>query len=102
MTTPAARTPKTPGRVLGAGLSFLLSTATFPAFAQERPTMTPEAFDSAKQTYFEQCVGCHGVLRKGATGKPLLPEVKAKAADGSETVTGTLKLGQDRLERIIA
>jgi nitrite reductase (NO-forming)/hydroxylamine reductase len=102
MTTPAARTPKTPGLVLGAGLSFLLSTAAFPAFAQEQPTMSPKAFDSAKQTYFEQCAGCHGVLRKGATGKPLLPEVKTKAADGTETVTGTLKLGQDRLERIIA
>jgi nitrite reductase (NO-forming)/hydroxylamine reductase len=88
--------------VLGAGLSFLLSTAAFPAFAQEQPTMSPKAFDSAKQTYFEQCAGCHGVLRKGATGKPLLPEVKTKAADGTETVTGTLKLGQDRLERIIA
>ncbi|PKQ13634.1 MAG: nitrite reductase [Alphaproteobacteria bacterium HGW-Alphaproteobacteria-1] len=88
--------------MLGAGLSFLLSTAALPAFAQEQPTMTPEAFDAAKQTYFEQCAGCHGVLRKGATGKPLLPELKTKAADGTETVTGTLKLGQDRLERIIA
>jgi nitrite reductase (NO-forming)/hydroxylamine reductase len=25
--------------------------------------------------YFERCAGCHGVLRKGATGKPLTPDI---------------------------
>src|SRR5690606_41055696 len=28
-----------------------------------------------KQIYFERCAGCHGVLRKGATGKPLTPDI---------------------------
>ena len=35
------------------------------------PAMTQEEFDHSKQIYFERCAGCHGVLRKGATGKPL-------------------------------
>ncbi|MFM9842324.1 MAG: cytochrome D1 domain-containing protein [Dongiaceae bacterium] len=39
------------------------------------PTLTAEEFTSAKQIYFERCAGCHGVLRKGATGKPLTPDV---------------------------
>lgn len=37
------------------------------------PAMTQAEFDQARQIYFERCAGCHGVLRKGATGKPLTP-----------------------------
>mgnify|MGYP006171507287 CR=1 FL=1 len=39
------------------------------------PPMTAAEFDRAKQIYFERCAGCHGVLRKGATGKPLTPDL---------------------------
>jgi nitrite reductase (NO-forming) / hydroxylamine reductase len=39
------------------------------------PPMTQAEFDKARQTYFERCAGCHGVLRKGATGKPLTPDI---------------------------
>ncbi|WIM07055.1 MAG: nitrite reductase [Candidatus Nitricoxidivorans perseverans] len=35
------------------------------------PPMTKAEFERGKQIYFERCAGCHGVLRKGATGKPL-------------------------------
>ena len=45
------------------------------------PDMTQAEFDIATKLYFERCAGCHGVLRKGATGKNLLPETKTKAAD---------------------
>jgi nitrite reductase (NO-forming)/hydroxylamine reductase len=38
------------------------------------PPMSKEEFARGRQVYFERCAGCHGVLRKGATGKPLLPE----------------------------
>jgi nitrite reductase (NO-forming)/hydroxylamine reductase len=34
-------------------------------------------FTWAKQTYFERCAGCHGTLRKGATGPALTPDVTA-------------------------
>ena len=39
------------------------------------PPMTKAEFDNARQIYFERCAGCHGVLRKGATGKPLTPDI---------------------------
>ena len=48
----------------------------------EGPTMTKAEYNSAKQTYFERCAGCHGVLRKGATGKPLTTDItRVKGAD---------------------
>jgi len=46
------------------------------------PPLTKAEFDRAKQIFFERCAGCHGVLRKGATGKPLTPDItKAKGTD---------------------
>jgi nitrite reductase (NO-forming) / hydroxylamine reductase len=53
------------------------------------PPMTKVEFDRAKQIYFERCAGCHGVLRKGATGKPLTPDI-------------TLSKGTDYLKTFIA
>ena len=38
------------------------------------PILTKEEFSKANKIYFERCAGCHGVLRKGATGKPLIPK----------------------------
>jgi nitrite reductase (NO-forming)/hydroxylamine reductase len=46
------------------------------------PPMTAAEFERAKQIYFERCAGCHGVLRKGATGKPLTPDItQARGTD---------------------
>ncbi len=39
------------------------------------PRMSEPEFDKAKRIFFERCAGCHGVLRKGATGKPLTPDI---------------------------
>ena len=39
------------------------------------PTLSAAEFDTAQKLYFERCAGCHGVLRKGATGKPLTPDI---------------------------
>ena len=39
------------------------------------PPMTEAEFERGRQIYFERCAGCHGVLRKGATGKPLTPDI---------------------------
>ncbi|KAE9627239.1 c-type cytochrome [Parasedimentitalea maritima] len=88
-------------RTLGVGFALLLGSTAAPALA-EGPTLSEEAFDASKQLYFEQCAGCHGVLRKGATGKNLEPVVKTTKADGTVVEGGTLKLGQERLEKIIA
>jgi nitrite reductase (NO-forming)/hydroxylamine reductase len=46
------------------------------------PTLTKAEFERAKQIYFERCAGCHGVLRKGATGKALTPDItRGKGTD---------------------
>lgn len=46
------------------------------------PPMTEAEFQRGTKIYFERCAGCHGVLRKGATGKPLTPDVTlAKGSD---------------------
>ncbi len=42
------------------------------------PPMTKAEFAEAKRIFFERCAGCHGVLRKGATGKPLTPDITRK------------------------
>ena len=59
------------------------------AVAADEPTLSPEAKAASAKVYFERCAGCHGILRKGATGKNLEP-VNSK------------KLGQSRLEKIIS
>jgi nitrite reductase (NO-forming)/hydroxylamine reductase len=39
------------------------------------PPMTEAEFAHGKEIFFQRCAGCHGVLRKGATGKPLTPDI---------------------------
>ncbi|NMG45173.1 nitrite reductase [Aromatoleum toluvorans] len=41
----------------------------------DAPKMSKAEFDKARNIYFQRCAGCHGVLRKGATGKPLTPDI---------------------------
>ncbi len=53
------------------------------------PTLSEADFEKAQLHYFQRCAGCHGVLRKGATGKNLEPK-------------NMLKKGQKRLEKIIS
>ncbi len=56
--------------------------------AADEPTLSEADFEKAKSLYFQRCAGCHGTLRKGATGKNLEPK-------------NTKRLGQNRLEKII-
>jgi nitrite reductase (NO-forming)/hydroxylamine reductase len=72
----------------GVAVGTALLAGTISAGAQE-PTLSPQAKDHSKNLYFQRCAGCHGVLRKGATGKNLEPD-------------NMKKLGQSRLERIIS
>ena len=102
---------------LGGVFTFLLLTAPDNLFASDNKTKTPETkymgtpspikFNPPKKSeasktlltdaenlhankvYFERCAGCHGVLRKGATGKPL-------------TTDKTRPLGTRYLESFIA
>jgi nitrite reductase (NO-forming)/hydroxylamine reductase len=42
------------------------------------PALSDAEFKEATEIYFERCAGCHGVLRKGATGKPLTTDITRK------------------------
>ncbi|MDK8873696.1 MULTISPECIES: nitrite reductase [Paracoccus] len=39
------------------------------------PALSDAQYNEANKIYFERCAGCHGVLRKGATGKALTPDL---------------------------
>ncbi len=58
-----------------AGGSPLANEPMYQSTNPKAPPMTQAEFDKARQIYFERCAGCHGVLRKGATGKPLTPDI---------------------------
>ncbi len=72
------------GAASGIDAKFVTSGAGLPPKVQ----LTEKEFSIAKTVYFERCAGCHGVLRKGATGKPLTTEI-------------TRKLGTDYLKNFI-
>lgn len=70
------------------------SVSEQPAVVGEAPTLSDEDFAWAKQTFFERCAGCHGTLRKGATGPALTPDVtlpKGTLALSSIIFNGTTK-----------
>jgi nitrite reductase (NO-forming) / hydroxylamine reductase len=46
-----------------------------PGRKPDDPVITADEFQKATKIYFERCAGCHGVLRKGATGKPLTTDI---------------------------
>ena len=58
-----------------AGTSPLAGEPMVQSTNPKAPPMTVAEFDAARKIYFERCAGCHGVLRKGATGKPLTPDI---------------------------
>lgn len=67
------------------------------AFAKKKfKPLNAAQFEQANKMYFERCAGCHGVLRKGATGKNLEPQ-----PNKAKKTKGTLKLGTKRLAKII-
>jgi len=63
------------------------------ALAAEVPELSDEQFKQAEFTYFDRCSGCHGALRKGATGpnisdvemkKKTLPELEKTIFEGTD------------------
>jgi nitrite reductase (NO-forming)/hydroxylamine reductase len=81
--------------LLATCMGLAVSTGVSAAKEAFKPLNDAE-FEEAKSMYFQRCAGCHGVLRKGATGKSLEPQPnKAKKSKG------TLKLGTKRLTKII-
>ncbi len=76
---------------LQAGGSPLSTDAMHQDVNPKAPPMTEKEFEQSKQIYFERCAGCHGVLRKGATGKPLTTDITLER--GSEYLKTFIKYG---------
>jgi nitrite reductase (NO-forming)/hydroxylamine reductase len=57
----------------------------------DAPPISKEEFGRATTIFFERCAGCHGVLRKGATGKPLTPELTR--AKGTQYLEALINFG---------
>ncbi|NJD87414.1 MAG: nitrite reductase [Betaproteobacteria bacterium] len=74
-----------------AGGSPLAAVDMYQDINPKAPPMTKAEFDKARQIYFERCAGCHGVLRKGATGKPLTPNITLER--GTEYLKVFIKYG---------
>ena len=55
------------------------------------PVLSEAEFATATELYFQRCAGCHGVLRKGATGKPLTPDITL--AKGTEYLKALITYG---------
>lgn len=68
--------PVTPAEMnYQAGGSPLAAEPMYQSTNPKAPAMTQAEFEQGRKIYFERCAGCHGVLRKGATGKPLTPDI---------------------------
>ncbi len=55
------------------------------------PDISEAEFAESTKIYFERCAGCHGVLRKGATGKPLTPDITQQR--GTEYLKVLINMG---------
>ena len=74
-----------------AGGSPLAGTDMHQNVNPKAPPMTKAEFDEGRKIYFERCAGCHGVLRKGATGKALTTDITLER--GSEYLKTFIKYG---------
>ncbi|MBZ0215431.1 MAG: nitrite reductase, partial [Fimbriimonadaceae bacterium] len=62
--------------LLPAALAFGISGGVASAANDgDLPVLSDEELGHANKIYFERCAGCHGVLPKGATGKPLTTDI---------------------------
>lgn len=74
--TPAADHGTTPGGQYQPSMTTLADIQVeIPGRKDGDPVMTQEEFQHGTEIYFQRCAGCHGVLRKGATGKPLTTDI---------------------------
>ncbi len=72
------------------------ASSGIPATASAEPgkkviPLTEAESTRARGIYFQRCAGCHGVLRKGATGKPLTIDITQKL--GSKYLETFIKYG---------
>lgn len=58
------------------------------------PPISQKEFETAQKIYFQRCAGCHGVLRKGATGLPLTTDITQKK--GTDYLKALINFGSPR------
>ena len=84
-------------------LLVVVGTAGFAMALEPVPSLSKADFEEAKFQYFDRCSGCHGALRKGATGPNITPAKTLKKTlaklekvlfDGTEG--GMPGLGKDK------
>ncbi|MBK8283986.1 MAG: c-type cytochrome [Ahniella sp.] len=74
-----------------AGASTVKSDQVEMITSPDAPSLSKTEFSRATQIFFERCAGCHGVLRKGATGKPLTPDITR--AKGTQYLEALINYG---------
>ena len=74
-----------------AGGSPLADVEMYQDINPDAPKITKAEFAKAQNIYFQRCAGCHGVLRKGATGKALTPD--KTLGSGTEYLKVFIKYG---------
>jgi len=57
------------------------------------PKMSKAETAKGNELFFQRCAGCHGVLRKGATGKPLTTDITLER--GTETLNAMITYGSE-------
>jgi nitrite reductase (NO-forming)/hydroxylamine reductase len=88
---PVARLPLMRWLAIGftlACMAFASFAVAGSSFAAETSALSEEEFEDGKFIYFDRCSGCHGALRKGATGPNITDErMKQKSlAELEETI----------------
>lgn len=69
---------------------FLLSSGYSKA---ETIKLTKEEMEQAKKIYFNRCGGCHGTLRKGATGPNITPEALKERKRTTDVIKTIITFG---------
>lgn len=75
----------------GAPLAITAKDIKKPGSTSADISLTDAEFEESTQIFFERCAGCHGVLRKGATGKALTADLMQEK--GTEYIKALITYG---------
>ncbi len=77
------------------GIAGILSAGMFSSSnAKDKlPPLSKDEYKKATQIYFDRCAGCHGMLRKGATGPNLEPKTLKKKGWDVEAIKSIIYHG---------
>jgi nitrite reductase (NO-forming)/hydroxylamine reductase len=79
--------------IILSAVSALALMAVGTAQAGKAPALSDAEFEVGKTVFFQRCAGCHGVLRGGATGKPLTTDITLER--GTEALEAMITYGSE-------